>query len=62
MLDCTGALIGGSVVAVIVKGTNGGGFRDLTIPYENFSLPPTILTTTTTTSLIARCATSLRWL
>ena len=33
-----------------VKGHQNSGFRDLTIPCENFSIPPTTLTTTTTTS------------
>src|SRR6266567_7809636 len=39
-------LVGGS--SCIVKGYQNSGFRDLTIPCENFSLPPTLLPTTTT--------------
>ena len=39
----------------IVKGHQNSGFRDLTIPCENFSLPPTTLTTTTTSCLHALC-------
>ena len=35
------------VVAVLRRGTNSSGFRDLTILCENFSLPPiTVLITT----------------
>src|SRR6266700_2977062 len=34
----------------IIKGHQNSGFRDLTIPYKNFSLPPTSLPTTTTRS------------
>src|SRR6266568_6105997 len=42
-LQCVQSLV--SISRLIL--TNGGGFRDLTIPCENFSLPPTSLTTTT---------------
>ena len=38
-----------------VKGHQNSGFRDLTIPCENFSLPPTTLTTTTTSCSHALC-------
>src|SRR6266700_2499030 len=32
----------------IIKGHQNSGFQDLTIPCKNFSLPPTLLPTTTT--------------
>src|SRR6266567_5866353 len=38
----------GTGSSCIVKGHQNSGFRDLTIPCENFSLPPTSLPTTTT--------------
>src|SRR6266700_2628728 len=39
----------------IVKGHQNSGFRDLTIPCENFSLPPTSLPTTTRSYPHALC-------
>src|SRR6266700_4580382 len=39
----------------IVKGHQNSSFRDLTIPCENFSLPPTSLPTTTSSYPHALC-------
>ena len=38
-VDFTGAW-NRSIVTVLMEGSNGSGFRDLTIPCEKFSLPP----------------------
>jgi len=35
------------VTAVLRRGTNSSGFRDLTIPCENFLLPPITVSITT---------------
>ena len=40
MLDRTGALIGERRSGCYCEGVLSGGFRDLTIPCENFSPPP----------------------
>src|SRR6266568_8576014 len=47
ILDCQ-VLGRGTGNNCIVKGHQNSGFRDLTIPCENFSLPPTSLPTITT--------------
>jgi len=48
----------GIVVAVLLRGTNSSGFRDLTILYKNFSLLPiTLITTTRSTSTLYNVST-----